>query len=493
MELRDYLRLLRIHWLPLLLGLVLGSVLALGFSLLQPKVYTADSNALVTVTTPGNTGPSISSESLARSKVNSFVEIGSWRSVAEEAATVLGIDDSPESLVTRVKVTNPTDTTIIRVTANAPSPEEARDLAEAWVRGMVTVISEVEGVPDPATGGITVTPGDSARLPTAPSSPNVKQNVAIGALIGLLLAAGYAVIRTTLDRKIRTPEAVSEQTGLSVVGTLPATPELAKGSGLLPLEPGSEAASSLRLLAEATRELRTNLQYTNLDEPPKAIVMTSPQPGDGKSTTASNLAIVLAQAGQPVVLIDTDLRRPRIAALWNLDNAAGLTDALAGRADVDDITHYVDPEGMLRVITSGRIPPNPSEVLGSQRMLQLVADLTRDAMVIMDAPPLSPVTDAAILAAHADGALLVVGTGKTTIDALQHATESLSRVNAKPLGVVMNRVPTKGSGRASYGYSSEYRTYYGSQETVPSAAAPVTVIPQRPGAGSDRGSARRGR
>ncbi len=333
MELRDYLRLLRIHWLPLLLGLVLGSVLALGFSLLQPKVYTADSNALDTVTTPGNTGPSISSESLARSKVNSFVEIGSWRSVAGEAATALGIDDSPESLVTRVKVTNPTDTTIIRVTANAPSPEEARDLAEAWVRGMVTVISEVEGVPDPATGGITVTPGDSARLPTAPSSPNVKRNVAIGALIGLLLAAGYAVIRTALDRKIRTPEAVSEQTGLSVVGTLPATPELAKGSGLLPLEPGSEAASSLRLLAEATRELRTNLQYTNIDEPPKAIVMTSPQPGDGKSTTASNLAIVLAQAGQPVVLIDTDLRRPRIAALWNLDNAAGLTDALAGRAD----------------------------------------------------------------------------------------------------------------------------------------------------------------
>ena len=131
MELRDYLRLLRIHWLPLLLGLVLGSVLALGFSLLQPKVYTADSNALVTVTTPGNTGPSISSESLARSKVNSFVEIGSWRSVAEEAATSLGIDDSPESLVTRVRVTNPTDTTIIRVTANAGSPEEARDLAEA--------------------------------------------------------------------------------------------------------------------------------------------------------------------------------------------------------------------------------------------------------------------------------------------------------------------------------------------------------------------------
>ena len=229
---------------------------------------------------------------------------------------------------------------------------------------MITVISEVEGVPDPATGGITVTPGDSARLPTAPSSPNVKQNVAIGALLGLLLAAGYAVIRTALDRKIRTPEAVSEQTGLSVVGTHPVTPDLAKGTGRLPLVPGSEAASSLRLLAEATRELRTNLQYTNIDEPPRAIVMTSPQPGDGKSTTASNLAIVLAQAGQPVVLIDTDLRRPRIAALWNLDNAAGLTDALAGRADVDDVTHYVGPEGMLRVITSGRNPPYPSEVLG---------------------------------------------------------------------------------------------------------------------------------
>src|SRR5699024_9724864 len=126
---------------------------------------------------------------------------------------------------------------------------------------------------------------------------------------------------------------------------------------------------------EGVRELRTNLQYTNIDDPPRAIVVTSPLPGDGKSTTAGNLAIMLAQAGQPVVLIDADLRKPRVATLFGLSDDAGVTDVLAGRADVEDVMHQIDTEGFLNVITAGRIPPNPSEVLGSRRMLDLVKAL----------------------------------------------------------------------------------------------------------------------
>lgn len=474
MELSDYLRLIRVHWLPLVLAMMLGAVAAWGWSSLQPRVYTAEASALVGVTSTGDTGSSMVAEQLARQKVPSFVEIGSWRSVALYAIDELGLSDSPEALVNRVDVSNPTNTVILRVSANAGTPEEARDLAEAWIRGMIQVIDETEGGSEADSGAVNVTPGDSARLPTLPSSPNTRQNIALGGLIGLVLGVVYAAVRTVLDRRIRSREGVEQATGLAVVGSLPVTPTLTKeGQSLLPLVPGGETAKDVRLLAESMRELRTNLQYTNVDNPPRSIVITSPLPSDGKSTTASNLAIILAQAGQRVLLVDADLRKPRVAKLFGLADDAGLTDILAGRATVDDVVHEVDDEGLLSVITAGRIPPNPSEVLGSQRMLDLVGSLTASYLVLLDAPPLAPVTDAAILTTRADGALVVVGTGKTTFDALGQALASLTRVNAIPLGVVMNRVPTRGAGKASYGY--EYRSYYGKVYESHSETAAVPV------------------
>lgn len=159
-------------------------------------------------------------------------------------------------------------------------------------------------------------------------------------------------------------------------------------------------------------------------------------------TSAGNLAIVLAHAHQPVVLIDTDLRRPCIGLRFNLDDGAHLTDVLAGHADVEDVTHPTDSDGLLNVITSGRIPPNPSEVLGSQRMLNLVDELSRDNMVLLDAPPLAPVTDAAVLSAHTDGAL-VISSGKTTIDALDHAMESLRKPTTEAIDVSLSQATTR--------------------------------------------------
>ena len=181
------------------------------------------------------------------------------------------------------------------------------------------------------------------------------------------------------------------------------------------------------MVAESFRGLRTNLQYMNVDDPPRAIVVTSPLPGDGKTFTAANLAITLAASGQRTVLLDADLRRPHVASTFGLLPDAGLSDVLSGRAHHTDVLQPVAGSDHLQVMAAGPIPPNPSELLGSDKMRQLINTLTSDAMVIIDSPPLLPVTDSTVLTTRADGALIVVSMGATTYDMLDHALDNSTR------------------------------------------------------------------
>ncbi|WP_243075646.1 polysaccharide biosynthesis tyrosine autokinase [Microbacterium sp. SS28] len=464
MELRDYLRILRAHWIGIVLLTALGVAVAFAWTMLQPRVYTASASGYVVASgSSGDSGSSLVGDQLARSKVTSYIDIGSWRSVAEHAIDELGLDTTPEALVVRVDVTNPLDTVVIHVTAQGDSPEAARDLAEAWISGMVTEIDDIEGDGTPGSAAVTLVPGDSARLPTAPSSPNLRLNLALGALIGLALGVGYAVLRRVLDRRVRDPRDIERESGVSVVGTLPLDKGLATAGRRIHFADPSTSPQ----ISEATRELRTNLQFMDVDNPPRAIVITSPLPGDGKSTLAGNLAVSLGAAGEHVILVDADLRRPMVAELFDLPQGAGLTDILAGRAEVVDVVHNVSHSPNLAVITSGRIPPNPSELLGSKRMRDLIRTLSEHAFVIIDAPPLLPVTDAAILSHVTDGALVVVSAGKTTYDMLTKAVDNLEKANARTLGIVLNRVPRRGAGSGYYGYQ-----YQGEYTSAPKAEAP---------------------
>ncbi|QKJ20307.1 polysaccharide biosynthesis tyrosine autokinase [Microbacterium hominis] len=468
MELRDYVRILRAHWLGIVLLTLLGVAVAWGWSAVQPRVYTAETSGIVRAASAGSdTGSSLVGDQLARAKVTSYIDMGSWRSVAEYAIADLGLDTTPEALVNRVDVSNPLDTVIIHVSADAGSPEEARDLAESWMRGMVAQIDAVEGDGTEGSAAVTLVPGDSARLPTAPSSPNVRLSLALGGLVGLALGVGYAVIRAVLDRRVRDPRDIERETGASVVGQLPVDKDLAGGRRVLSF---GQSATGTSPIAEALRELRTNLQFMDVDSPPRTIVVTSPLPGDGKSTLSSNLAMSLAAAGQHVVLLDADLRRPRIAEVFGLPEGAGLTDILSGRAEITEVAHNVDESGNLAVITAGRIPPNPSEVLGSNRMRDLIRNLSSHALVIIDSPPVLAATDAAVLTTGADGALIVVTSGRTTIDQLDQAVVNLSKANGRTLGVVMNRVPRRGAGAVYYGY--QY------QGTPAASAAPASAAPE---------------
>jgi capsular exopolysaccharide synthesis family protein len=476
-ELQTYWRIARTGWWMMLIGLVVGVLLAVGWVVLQKPVYTADAGGFVSASagSGSDTGGALIADNLAKSKVKSYLDVGTWRSVADDAISQLGLNTQPEALVRQVKVTNPTDTVNLVVQASASTPEGARDLAQAWVKAMSNEVKKLES----ASGGealVQLVPGDSAQLPTSPSSPNWRIAVVIGAVIGLAAGIGAAAIRYVVDRRIRSADIVERETGHAVVGTIPFEKSFTSAGRLIPFGGGYDEGirSKHFRVAEAMRELRTNIQFMDVDRPPRIIVVTSPLPGDGKSTTSANLAIILAASGQRVVLVDGDLRRPMVASVFGLVEGVGLTDVLAGRADFEDVAQPVGQGGNLSVLGAGLLPPNPSEVLGSARMRDLLQRLAVDSTVIIDAPPLLPVTDAAVLAHNADGAMIVASVGKTTVERLQKAIQNLDRAGARCLGVVINRVPVRGRGK---GYD-EYR-YSGDYYAAPAA---TTVPLDSPGA-----------
>ena len=393
-------------------------------------------------------------DSLARSRVQSYLDIAQWRIVAEYAIEELGLDTTPEALVQQITVTNTPDTVILKIAAQGPSPIAARDLAEAWIDGMVVAIDSLEGT-GPGTSPVTIKPGDSASLPSEPLFPNITTALLVGGVLGLGFGIAFALIRTVSDRRIRVTDDVESRTGVAVVGSIPIVKRLADGKRVLTSGDDDDSDFPVR---EALRVVRTNLQFMDVDNPPRKIVITSPLPGDGKSSMACNIAVTLAASGTNVVLIDGDLRRSTVAASMGLPSGAGLTDVLAGRAELADVLQRAPQEANLLVLAAGSVPPNPSEVLGSARMSALLADLAKYAIVIIDAPPILPVTDAAVLAHQADGALLVVNVGKTTYDLVEKSLDLLKKARGRPLGLVLNRVPLRGvnASQYSYAYTSEY-------------------------------------
>lgn len=194
--------------------------------------------------------------------------------------------------------------------------------------------------------------------------------------------------------------------------------------------------------AEAYRTLRTNLMFLGVDEVVRAFAVTSPVPSEGKSTVAANVAVTLAQGGHATILVDGDLRKPRQHEIWGLDNSRGLTSVLVGKGDSTDLPLHVTGVEMLHVLTSGPLPPNPADMLGSRHMDELLSELhERAEFVVFDVPPALAVTDAALLGLKTDGVLLVLKIGDSRRDHAQRAKEELERLKVNILGTVLVNVP----------------------------------------------------
>jgi capsular exopolysaccharide synthesis family protein len=308
-------------------------------------------------------------------------------------------------------------------------------------------------------------------------APRPVRNYAIALLIGLAAGAAAAVLRETLDTTIRTAQALGDLTSRPLLGTIP----FDAGARDHPLLV-SEQRHSTR--AEAFRQLRTNLQFVDVDRGAQSIVVTSSVPDEGKSATAANLAIVFANAGGRVLLVEADMRRPRVAEYLGLEGAVGLSNVLAGQADVDDVLQRWGPLD-LWVLASGALPPNPSELLASQALVDLLDKMrSRFDTIIIDTPPLLPVTDAAVAAVRADGALVVVRCGKTSRAQVRTATQALAAVDARVLGFVFNMAKsTKDTGGYYYLPDEAEQATRARQERprrVRAAVRAVAAAPQEP-------------
>ncbi|SMH46145.1 capsular exopolysaccharide family [Rathayibacter oskolensis] len=469
MELRDVLRLLRDHWLAIVAAILLGTLVAFGWSLTQKPRYVADSQGIVSVAlADSEQSQAVYQQQIATTVANSalktYLPIATSRDVAQIAIENLGLDVSASTLIGAITVQAETDAPVMKVTASASTAEGAQKLADAWVSAIATRIQQVNaetGVGDTVSLSVV----QAASLPSSPAYPNLRLVLAVGALVGLVLGLVYAFVRNTLDRRIRTAEMVERLFDLPVVGTLPVDKRLSETNRIVPEADTTDYVKSdgKHALAEALRELRTNLQFMNVDSPPRIIVVTSPLPSDGKSTVTANLAVTLAASGQRTVVVDGDLRKPTVAKSFGLVPGVGLTDLLIGKAELQDVLQPWGPSGNLWILGAGSIPPNPSELLGSNGMDILLHEIAREAIVIVDAPPLLPVTDGAILTARTDGALVVISAGKTTTDELAKAIQNLERVSGHTLGVILNRVPPRGQVGRGYGYY--YTSYYGSERS----------------------------
>jgi capsular exopolysaccharide synthesis family protein len=282
--------------------------------------------------------------------------------------------------------------------------------------------------------------------------------------VGLALGVAYAVLRRHLDRRISKAADVEGFFVVPVIGTLPVDHRLDEKSTILGAGAAAQVHDAGGAMAEALRELRTNLSFLDVDQPPRIIVVTSSVQAEGKSTVTANLAVTMAVAGENVVVVDGDLRRPTLADVFNLVPGAGVTDVLTGSAELADVLQPWGALPNLAVLGAGRIPPNPSELLGSRAMKNMLNALAQNAIVLIDAPPLLPVTDAAILSGAADGAIVVIRTGRTIQEQLAQSLGNVEKVRGRILGAVLNYVPTRGTDAYSY-----YGTYTSEASPEPGA------------------------
>ncbi len=479
MELRDYLRIGRKHWRSIVALALLVVVGAGLYSLLSKPTYTATTSIFLSVASVSSAGDLNSGSVYAENQVKSFARVATAPIVLQPVIDSLGLKTSADKLAKKVTATVPVNTATIDLAVVDGNAEQAAKIANALGEQILVTVKKL--APPSSNGAQTVaaTIISPAETPLRPTTPRTAQNLALGLVVGLLLGVGQAILRDVLDTRVRTEQDIERVTDRAVIGTITLAP--ARKKGVLGVVADINTPG-----AESYKRLRTNLQFLGLEAGHRAIVVTSTVAGEGKTTTAVNVAVSMAMAGERVLLIDADLRRPRVASHFGLEGGAGLTSVLIGRATLDDVIQTHGPSG-LDVLASGPIPPNPSELLGFTGMADLLSEATHTYdVVILDTPPLLPVTDAAILSHITSGALIVVGSRIVRRAELAAAVDSLDQVDTRVLGLVLNKVQKEDEDHYyGYSYSHKYETLPASETLLPSESigtkvpAPVVPTPAR--------------
>lgn len=463
MEFRDYLRMLTVRW-PLILGCtLLLAALAAVLTLRATPQYT--STAQLFVTTPQSDGNEAYQGGLfSQQRAKSYARLITGEEVSQRVIDALDVDMTATELSRQTKAEVVLDTVILSVSVTDTDPELAQRLTQETAKQFVGYVAELETPDGQDLAPVKASIVDPASLPESPVSPRPLVNLALGLLGGLVLGLGIAVLRELMDTSIKSPEDLARVLDTPILAGI----MLDKDTPSTPL---ITSLDSHHPRVEATRILRTNLQFSDLDEDCKVVVISSAVPGEGKSTVAANLALAAGEAGRSVVIVEGDLRRPRISDYLGIEGSVGLSTVLLGRVGLDEALQETSSKNVV-ALGSGLLPPNPSEVLQTSAMARLVDTLrSKFDLVVIDAPPLLPVTDAALLATLADGAVLIVRHGKTTREQARLSVERLEAVGARLLGVVMNMTPKRGAGWRAYGYGYGYGNTYSPDEIDPRARA----------------------
>ena len=433
MELKDYVRLLRRRWWVLVLCMALGGVGALVATTRQTKVYGSSFTLFLSDRQGHPVSPLIADSS--QSRFASYATLAGSEPVQALIFNRTGIAGG--YAVSAVGVPS---TIFLRLTTTAGSPQTVYAIAKAYADVFPTYVSRFEGSGGTGTALRVFEP---PRLGAALISPDKRRNVEVGLALGLIVGLGVLLLLEALDNKVRD---VTELERMTDVGVAAAVPMEFRGEQLIcERQPRSQRAEAIRLV-------RTNVQFAGIGGPLRTLVVTSPGAGEGKTSVATDLAIACAQAGQRVVLVDADLRKPRVAEVFALPTEPGVTNVLVGDVELAEVL-IPWGEGQLGILPSGTRPAKPSELLASAKMGRLISSLREAAdLVIIDSAPVLPVADTIGLLAHADAVLLVVRVGGTTRTQLRATLDRLHSVDSRIVGVVANGGHTsQGDGYYAYG------------------------------------------
>jgi polysaccharide biosynthesis transport protein len=443
LDLHDYIAIARKRWVSILLITALAISAVMTATLLTTPTYQANSEVFVSVNNGASTSDLLSGASFSQARVTSYTAMVTSPRVLIPVIARLGLHTTPDQLAASITATSALNTVLIDITVTNTNPRIASDVANATADSLGTQVSALEKPAANQSSPVRVSTLRTATVPTAPATPKPTRNLALGLVLGLLLGFGLAFLREVLDTKVRSEIDVQKVTDASVIARIGFDEDAPAHPLIVQTNPHSHRS-------EAFRRLRTNLQFIDVADQPKTIVVTSSISGEGKTTTAINLAITMADAGSRVALVDADLRRPSIAEYMGLEGEVGLTTVLIGQAKLQDAVQSWG-NGSLHVLPSGQVPPNPSELLGSRPMATLLEQLSSQYdIVLIDTPPLLPVTDAAILAKISGGALVIAAAGNVHRQQLADGLGALQDVGARVLGVVLNRLAHKQNDAYSY-------------------------------------------
>lgn len=449
MDLREFVRTLRKGWPPIIASVLLGSVIGIGLTLATTKVYQSTVQIFVATSTNDSTSQLAGGNTFVQDRVQSYVSIANSPNVTGFVVDKLKLKGSPEQLAAKISSDAPQNKVLINLHVKDHDPRQAAILANAVAARFAVVVQTTEQTDSSGKPVVKLTVIHPATVSSSPIEPNKIVNIGVGFLIGLLVGIGLVVLRDALNNTLGSPKDFADL-NIPVLGLVP----FDKRTPKTPVAFRGDAHSAR---SEAYRQLRTNMQFVDVDNPPRVIAITSPLPGDGKSTTAINLAAALAESGARVCLIDADFRRPSIAAQLGLVGDVGFTSVLIGETPIEAVLQNAGRN--FAVITSGPVPPNPSELLISEHARNVIAEVaTRVDFTIIDTAPLLPVSDGAEVAIIADATLIVCRAAKTTHEQLARSMDALAKVGEKAVGVVLNMLSQTGR-NSDYGYGYYYEPY----------------------------------